>query len=85
VSRRPNLVGRGSRQAVQLNRSSQLSQSNDEDVPKSAEPWWSAGSRLGAFNGATHYILWVCRFALVKHVFFREPRPTKLGLQSTNH
>ena len=76
----PNLVGRGSRKTAQLNRSSRLSWPNYADIPKARRAGSSAGSRLGAFRGVTHYSFGVRRFPLAKHTVFREPRPTKLGL-----
>ena len=46
-------------------------------VEKRAEPWPSAGPRLGASIGLTHSLVGIRRSTLMKRGAFREPRPTK--------
>src|SRR5215475_10338836 len=48
-------------------------------VEERAEPWRSAGPRLGASTGLIHHVGWCRSVSSVKLAAFREPRPTKLG------
>jgi len=78
--RLPTLVGRGSRKAGRFTRGEVVDTIDSTGwVGKRAEPWHSAGPRLGESIGLIRYSNRYPSVSLVKPAVFWEPRPTKVG------